>query len=216
MLNVARTVVSQYGNSPSIRALVDSWNDCIDPRINLDTFYAAWWDVSTAYGEGLDNWGRIVGVSRLLNIPNDEDYLGFVTSANPYDWDTFNNGIFYTGYGATQTYLLPDDAYRVLILAKALANISATTTRGINRVLKQLFPGRGKCYVVDGLDMTMTYTFEFQLTVVEYAILVNSGVLPHPAGVEYTVNVIPGLSLQFGFLGSDLQPFNVGTFFQSE
>ena len=51
---------------------------------------------------------------------------------------------------------------------------------------------------------------------VEYAILVNSGVLPHPAGVGYSVNVIPGLSLTFGFLGSDLQPFNVGTFFQSE
>ncbi len=216
MLQVERTLVSQYGNSASIRALIDSWNDSIDPRANLDAFYAAWWNVATAYGDGLDNWGRIVGVSRLLNIPSDEDFFGFFNDSTPYDWDTFNNGIFYTGYGATQTYELPDDAYRVLILAKALANISATTARGINRVLQQLFPGRGKAYVVDGLDMTMSYVFEFQLTVVEYAVLVNSGVLPHPAGVGYSVNVIPGLSLTFGFLGSDLQPFNVGTFFQSE
>lgn len=216
MLNVSKTIISQYANSNSIRALLDSWNEDIDPRADLDAFYNAIWNVQTAYGYGLDVWGRIVGVSRLLNIPSNEEFLGFVTPATPYDWDTFNNGIFFSGYGATQTYLLPDDAYRTLILAKALANISATTARGINRVLQQLFPNRGKCYVVDGFDMTMTYVFEFELSVVEYAILTNSGVLPHPAGVGYTVDAIAGISLTLGFLGSDLQPFNVGTFFTRE
>lgn len=216
MLNVSKTIISQYGNAATIRALLDSWNEDIDPRADLDAFYNAIWNVQTAYGYGLDVWGRIVGVSRLLNIPNIEEYLGFVTPANPYDWDTFNNGIFFTGYGATQTYELPDDAYRTLILAKALSNISATTARGINRVLQQLFPNRGKCYVVDGFDMTMTYVFEFELTAMEYAILTNSGVLPHPAGVGYTVDAIAGISLTFGFLGSDQQPFNVGTFFTRE
>jgi hypothetical protein len=75
----------------------------------------------------------------------------------------------------------------VLILAKALANISSCSAPAVNKVLQLLFPGRGVCYATDGLDMTMTYTFLFALTPVEAAIVDQSGVLPRPAGVSATV-----------------------------
>ena len=42
-------------------------------------------------------------------------------------------------------------------------------------------------YVTDGLDMTMTYTFAFQLSPVQSSIVFNSGVLPRPCGVAASV-----------------------------
>jgi hypothetical protein len=61
-----QTVVSQYGNSPTILALIESFNAAVDPSADIDNFYAWVWDVATAQGFGLDIWGRIVGVSRTV------------------------------------------------------------------------------------------------------------------------------------------------------
>jgi hypothetical protein len=212
MLEVARTIISQYANSATLRALIESMDGAIDPRANFEAFYSYVWNVNTAQGWGLDNWGRIVGVSRLLHIPNDADTFGFVNTSVPQDWQPFNQGTFYGGNGATQTYILPDDTYRVLILTKALANITATTARGLNTLLRMLFPNRGRAYVIDNGGMSMTFVFKFSLSAAEYAILTESGVMPHPAGVAYNVVVVAGR--HFGFRGnSRATPFNDGTFF---
>jgi hypothetical protein len=212
MLNWPQTLISQYATAATLRAALDSMNDAIDPRVDLAAFQAAWWDVNTAYGEGLDNWGRIVGVSRLLRIPNTEETFGFATGSIPEDWEPFNQGVFYTGTGATQAYVLDDATYRVLILTKALANITSTTSRGLNTLLRMLFPNRGRAYVLDNGGMSMTFVFGFSLTAAEYAILTESGVMPHPAGVAYNVIVIA--SRYFGFQGSSRStPFNVAPFF---
>ena len=66
MNNYLQTVVSQYGNSPTITSLIESFNDAVDPSSNIDNFYTWVWDVSSAQGFGLDIWGRIVGVSRTI------------------------------------------------------------------------------------------------------------------------------------------------------
>jgi hypothetical protein len=212
VLQVIRTIASQYANSATLRALIDSMNDAIDPRADLAAFYAAWWDVSTAYGAGLDNWGRIVGVSRLLHIPNDEETFGFSNGTVPEDWEPWNQGTFNTGANGSQTYVLDDATYRVLVLTKALANITATTSRGLNTLLRMLFPHRGSAYVIDNGGMSMTFVFQFPLTAAEYAILTESGVLPHPAGVAYNVLVVAGR--HFGFRGSSLStPFNGAPFY---
>ena len=54
--------------------------------------------------------------------------------------------------------------------------------------MMNLFPHRGNCYVVDGLNMTMQYFFAFPLSPVELAIVSQSGVLPKPVGVSATVD----------------------------
>ncbi len=209
-----RTVISQYANAPTIRAMVDNMAACIDPRANLQAFYTYVWNVDTARGFGLDIWGDIVGVSRLLRIPNTENLLGFENDSIPADWKPFNGGTFYTGPGASQAYYLPDDIYRTLILTKALANIVATNAASLNRLLRNLFPGRGRCFVRDNGGMSMTFVFEFSLTPAERAILTESGALPHPAGVRYNV-IVTGGGLTFGFLeqGNPAQPFDQGTFY---
>jgi len=67
MNNVLQTVVSQWGNSPTILALIESFNAAVDPAADLDAFLTHVWQVDTAQGVFLDNvWGRIVGVTRTI------------------------------------------------------------------------------------------------------------------------------------------------------
>jgi hypothetical protein len=185
MQNVAQTVVSQYANSPVLNALISSFNDWIDPSANIDLFYRMSLDLDTAQGQGLDRWGRIVGVGRVLKIPVGR-YFGFRAKTN-LSMDPFNVSPFYAGEATTSNYPLSDTGYRTLIYAKALANISDGSIGSINAILLMLFPGRGNCYVQDGLNMTMTYVFDFALSLVEQAIVVQSGVLPRPVGVSANV-----------------------------
>jgi hypothetical protein len=214
VLNVGRTIISQYANSPTLRAMIENLNEYMDPRVKMQEFYDFVWNVDTAVGFGLDDWGKIVGVGRLLRIPNTDGVLGFSNSSIPADWEPFNQGTFNAGSSASQAYILPDNIYRTLILTKALANIVATNAQSLNRLLRNLFPYRGTCYVRDNGGMSMSFVFEFEVTAAEYAILTNSGALPHPAGVGYDVIVVP-TGKTFGFLeqGPPAQPFDQGTFY---
>lgn len=207
------TVISQYANSPAITQLVENFAGYVDQTANFEAFFDLIFNVDTAQGYGLDVWGRIVGVTRNLDVPVG-DYWGFAEAG---DAEPFNNGQFYSGAPLTSTYVLSDNAYRTLIFAKALANISDNSIPALNQMLLNLFPNRGNCYVTDGsgdagpyfgfsesttawgfnqapfysgqsiVRMVMTYTFEFVLAPFELAIVEQSGALPKPVGVKASV-----------------------------
>lgn len=180
-------VISQYANSPALDQLCSSWSAAFDFTEEFDQFYDNIWNIQTAEGYGLDCWGRIVGVSRILHIPTGGPFLGFEEANDPTNIQGWDQGIWFSGSNLTENYILSDDVYRLLILAKAALNITDCSIPSINAILLLLFPNRGACYVTDGLNLTMTYTFTFALTPVEQAIVQQSGVLPKPAGVLATV-----------------------------
>lgn len=182
--NIFQTVISEYANSPILLKLIENMGEYIDPTANFDAFYNLIWNVDTAEGYGLDVWGRIVDVSRVLRLPSGGSFFGFSESI---DGHSFNESPFYNGGALTSNYSLSDPAYLKLILAKALANICDGSIPGINQILINLFSPYGNCYVTDGGDMTMTYTFGGTLSIVDYAIVSQSGVLPRPAGVAATI-----------------------------
>jgi hypothetical protein len=68
VLNVEQTVASQYGNSPAMLALINGMNENIDPRLDIDGFYNAIFNVSTANLFGLAIWSRIVGIPQSLIV----------------------------------------------------------------------------------------------------------------------------------------------------
>jgi beta-lactam-binding protein with PASTA domain len=201
MFDFEATVISQYANSPTIMQLCNNLNQYIDQSANFANFYNFVWNVDTAVGFGLDIWGVIVGVSRLLQIPNTTAYVGFdiKTESQPaQDWTPagssaapYNNppvgGAFYTGHNATEAYLLPDDAYRQLILAKAFANICTTTAPAINQILQNLY-GTGTAWVLNTGPMGISYNLSFTPTAIQLAILEQSGVIPTPPGVSVVIN----------------------------
>ena len=185
VFNPNLTIVSQYINSPRLVALIQSFYEAINVVTLENNFYTYIWNLDTAVGWGLDFWGKIVGVGRVLNVAT-TSFFGFGESSSA---EPFDQGIFYNGDAGTTNYALSDDAYRTLIYAKALANITDCSIPAINRILLELFPNRGNCYVQDNNDMSMTYVFDFSLSPVERAIVLQSGVLPAPTGIKVTVSL---------------------------
>lgn len=184
MQNVSETVLSQYKNSPVLLQLIQNFNTYLDPQADIQALYDLVINVATAQGAGLDAWGRIVGVSRVLSVAAGK-FLGFDEATN-VSADPFDQSPFYSGAATTSNYALSDSSFRTLIYAKALANIWDGSIPALNKILLTLFPGRGNCYVTDNGNMSLVYTFSFALTPVEAAIIGNSGVIPKPAGVSAT------------------------------
>lgn len=195
MRNWPQTVISQYSNSTTLCALLESIDEWISPDTNFEAFYNDIWNIDTAVGRGLDIWGRIVGVVRVLTITNNY-YFGVAQQNDTALVGTLGNasstasghGPLYSGEKVTSNFTLADDAFRQLIFAKAAANITDGGIRSINAILMNLFPGRGNAYVADGNNMTMTYTFDFALTPAEISIVETSGVLPRSTGVHASVS----------------------------
>lgn len=189
MINYRDTIISQYAQSPVLNATIGAINDWIDPASLIDDFIFNVWNLNTATGYGLDVWGRIVGVGRVLQIPSFGRYLGF-NQQSSLEVDPFNTSPFYSGEQVNANYILSDDGFRTLIRAKALSNICDGSIPAINSVLLRLFSGRGNVYVTNGRNMTMTYSFTFHPTQVEIAIVTQSGVLPAPVGVSVALVLV--------------------------
>ncbi|HEY6030795.1 MAG TPA: DUF2612 domain-containing protein, partial [Gaiellaceae bacterium] len=180
-----KTVISQYANSPAITTLIQNFFAYVDQTANFQAFFEDVVNIDTAQGWGLDVWGRILAVNRVLHIPIGPKYFGF-DEGGTLDYDNFGPGgvsPFYSGQALTQNYVLTDPGFRVLLLAKAFSNICDGSIVSINRLLVTLFGASGRCYVVDDGGMAFTYKFEFTLTPLQEAILVQSGVMPRPTGV---------------------------------
>lgn len=171
------TVATQYRNSPTLLQLIANFKQYVDPSLNFQTFHDYVWNVATAQGFGLDVLGRIVGTSRQVNVP-----------------------AIYPTMVAPGTRNLTDDQFRTVIYGKALANIVSTSSKDINTVLRLLFPGRGNAFVEDLGSMRIKYKFLFALQAVEFAIILQSGAVAHPAGVQTSL-----FSVQpyFGFTEAD-------------
>jgi hypothetical protein len=84
-LDITDTIISQYGTSPRITALIDffaAWFG-LDP---FDLFFNDLWNIDTAVGYGLDVWGRI------LNFPRP------AVSGEPADDDTYRHCLIAQAY----------------------------------------------------------------------------------------------------------------------
>lgn len=142
----ASTVISQYANSSKLLQLIESFNDAVDPRADLERFYNLIWNIVSAEGYGLDVWGRIVGIGRVVRLLPETLFFGF-SDALP-GVTTFGFGPFYSGQDLLKRYDIEDDnVYRRLILAKAATNITNGSIPAINAILMDLFPDRGRAYV---------------------------------------------------------------------
>jgi hypothetical protein len=160
--------------------------DLLDPTPDVDLFHGRMFDVLTAEGAGLDAWGRIVSIGRTIILDD----------------------------GSALT--LGDDSYRLLILYKALANISASSPASLNRLLGELcstgvggLPSRA--YVLETGPMVIRWVFESPLGPEQLAVFNAAGTLARGGGVGWELYALdPGAT--FGFDGQLLQPFNQAPF----
>lgn len=190
MINVESTIISQYGKSASITQLVRGIDHYLDPRADIDLFLEQVWDIDTCGTWGLDQWGKIVGVPRYIEIP---DTIPIPPGSE------------------TRTFYIPDEDYRGYILFKAVTNISNCSAKSINALLSNKFKDSGKSYVLDTGAMTMRYVFEFELSYWEEALFAAGVVIPRTTGVLADFLIITPTDV-FGFFGSNFQPFNQAPF----
>ncbi|MDP4023715.1 DUF2612 domain-containing protein [Methylobacterium sp. NEAU 140] len=63
-----KTILSQYADSDRITGLIETFFQAVDQTANFDAFYDNIWNLPSAQGYGLDCWGRIVGINRVLQV----------------------------------------------------------------------------------------------------------------------------------------------------
>ncbi len=180
-------IQSQYSASRSIVALSRGYQARICPDADIDLFYIKIFDIYTAEGIGLDNWGLILQMSRTIADPD--------------------TGVEYT---------LNDNYYRLLLLYKALGNISASTAEAQNVLLTALIDTGigafgGDAYVLEVDTMVIRWVFEDFLTPEQLAIFKVAGTLARGAGVGWELYAINPDKV-FGFDGSGMHPFNQAPF----
>jgi Protein of unknown function (DUF2612) len=64
--NWSQTLLSRYANRPILVSLISSFNAAMDPTANIEAFLQYIWNVRSAVGYGLDVWGTIVDVLRVV------------------------------------------------------------------------------------------------------------------------------------------------------
>lgn len=214
---VSYAIQSQYSASEKILALAASFQKRIEPRADVNLFYQKIFNIYTAEGEGLDIWGRILGIGRIIDGPPDVECFGFQGSnLYPFDQAPFipDDAL------VPPTYLtLDDDAFRLMLLYKALANISASDAATQNRLLSVLIDTgvggfSGAAYVLEIGTMVIRWVFETRLTAEQLSIFSIVGTLARGAGVGWELYMIDK-PRTFGFQGSGLQPFNQAPFIRN-
>lgn len=182
-IDLTKHIFWQYNNAPAINSLVNSKQSWYNT--NQVVYWQEW-------------------VKNVLNI----------TSANDYGLSVW--GIL---LGIPRTYLvngenmsLSTEQYKTVILARLRMLKMRGTVPEINKLLNFIFGKYGKAYVIDNLNMSLTYVFNFQLTDLQLAVIRDTGLLPKPAGVE--AQIVSLTYDTFGFEGSDGLPFDQAPFAQ--
>lgn len=205
--HIDATVQSQYAASPHLRALIENFWEALNPDADIKEIYDRMVNLDTAVGFGLDVWGRIVAIGReYVAIDEETKYLGFDSEGVVNErLDNFNNASFYKQINGKVR--LTDDAYRTYILIKAMINIGNSTLASINYMLKELFTS-SDIYCIHVGTMILRIVVQSQISDADKQALLNLPWLPAGVGLEFYQVVTP----TFGFNGSELHPFNCGTF----
>ena len=202
-------VQSQYAASPRILGLLVRKAALLDPGKDILLWYDGIFNPRTAEGVGLDIWGRIVGIGRMLWMANTQ-FFGFAYQ----NLENFDQAPFWNDGLAQGQYPLSDDAYRFLVFYKAAANIGRGDMQSVNRLLSSLFEpahDSGTCCVLEIGPMEIRAIFNWYLTPYEEAVLLQYGLLNRPAGVGFSWYQHDP-SETFGFAGQNLQNFDNGVF----
>lgn len=205
--NIDEVIQSQYSDSPHIKNVVYNYYNYLNPEKDITCLYDNMINLHTATGYGLDVWGRIVNIDReFVAIDDQYSYFGF--DNNPYSMDridTFNGSPFYKEINGKVK--LEDNAYRTYILIKAMINISNVSLKSLNYIFSNLFP-EVDIKILHVNTMILRLLVLGEISQAQIGAIKNIDWLPAGVGLQFYHVITP----TFGFNGSNLQPFNQGSF----
>jgi hypothetical protein len=207
-------LILQYYNQPRARAEIgieaSRWQAL---KEFLDRFKREF-DLDFATGDRLDKIGKLVGVSRFVPFVVEKEFFGFdinpesVGFASKFD-PSRRGAPFKDKFGINYTATQLDDAdYLFLIRAKIAFNQVHAKMSGdevtLNDVIAFLFDGG---YVIDNKNMTLTLFLPFSVDLRQLRIVLNSGLIPTPQAVGYSLIYQGEVGGTFGF---DNNPNSLG------
>jgi hypothetical protein len=183
-VNLLRALLWQYNDAVNLQGILQSKQDWYNTE--NQKFWEDWvrdvFDLRTANDFGLAVWAIILNVQ--LFVPGE--------TVNP-NKPTFGFGAFYQNFGrgnffgvTSSTIPLNTEQRRIILQLRYFQLVTNGTVPQINRFLRHVFSDLGNSFVIDNLDMSCTYVFDFEMpTQLRYA-LESFDVLPRPAGVKTT------------------------------
>ena len=201
-------LIKQYWEKPKARAEIELKLRKYKEVSELLKSIPVQFDVDLAIGNQLDVLGRIVGVSRLAPGQLPKIFFGFLENEEAEGFsDMFNvvkeGAPFFNKYGAEYTTSELDDVqYRQLIKNKiANNNTSAFMASDEHISIQEAIMGafKGKAYVVDEQNMTLTLYISRSFPIEEVRMLILLNLLPKPQGVQYRIIIQAEVGETFGF-----------------
>ncbi len=201
-IDLQAALLWQYNTAQRLQSLIldkQAWY-----TVNASEEFVNWFifvfDLRTCNSFGLYVWSIILNVPLYTTLPPAPvgypafgfDFFGFNFFGNPADPQGAN---FSSGSGGGTSGLTLKQQ-RMLLQVRYFQLTTNGSVTEINRMLAYIF-GTGTAWVVDNLDMTMTYTFGAGVPSALVSALVALDVLPRPAAVEIIVQASALYS--FGF-----------------
>lgn len=190
-------ITSEHQGAPrfmaSVAASVQPFADALASLQGMSEDF----DLDFAVGAQLDVLGQWIGVFRYLQTPLNNVFFSFDTAGLGFDQGAWF-GPFDSG---TQMTRLPDDIYRIVLLATVLANQWDGTVGqayAAYAVLFSQFP-EVKILLQDNQDMTIELIMiaTFGVTAITQALFTSGLLSLRPAGVLETFTIITGPTFAF-------------------
>ena len=187
--DILQSLLWQYENAENLKGLAEREQEWFN--VNQTQFFAQWFvnvfDLQTADDFGLVVWSIILGLPLFVEITPDDTnkkIFGFEQF-----WENYDNGTYSS---AAQSNIVLTLEERRLVLQLRYLQL---TTRGavpeINKNLNRIFAPLGTLYVLDNLDMSMDYVFNFTPSANLLNVLVMFDLLPRPAAVKRNIILPP-------------------------
>lgn len=179
-VDLLRALLWQYNDAAAIQSLLTQkqewWTE------NQTAFWENWYNdvfnLQTANDFGLAVW------SFILNLPL---FINILPITPKISWGfgqyrkNFNNGNFARTQGGI---VLTTEQKRLVLRLRYFQLITRGAAPEVNAFLKIVFVDYGDVYMLDGLDMSITYVFMFDPPSALLQALTDYDLLPRPAGVK--------------------------------
>jgi len=210
-VDLLQAILWQYTSATNLQGLLNAksaWYDANQTEFWED-WYANVFNLATADDFGLSVWSVILNQPLYVNngpSPPQQNIFGL----GQYN-QNLTNGNFgkQTGY----TYYFSTETARLLLQLRYFQLVSSGTVPETNRMLAYLFETYGSVYLIDDLDMTQRYLFEFTIPSEMLLMLTSFDILPRPAGVESVIQQANILAFGLGPSNGNLANSN---FFNGE
>lgn len=167
----ADLLILQYKTQPKARATIDA---IVEQAVADGVLYKVidGFNIDTAVGKQLDILGKYIGLNRTVKV----------------------------NIGSTNTNILTDEQYRLLLKLKLISNTNFSSTSQIRSALYQLFPDDIRLFDLRNM------TYEYQLSSAFndlVGVITAEELLPLPMGIGILIDVVPDLLKLYGYYGYD-------------